>query len=59
MNIVLRRIITTDDDKGKQLEEDGWAHKAPENEVGFDQVRIKETFMEAKKGVTEVSTSGI
>jgi len=29
VNIVLRSEITTGDNKGKQLEEDRWVHKAP------------------------------
>lgn len=58
MNIVLRSGITTHDDKGKQLEEDEWVHKAPKKEVGFDLNCSKETFMEAKKSFPEASTSG-
>lgn len=58
VNIVLTSGIKTGDDKGKQPEEDGWVHKAPEKEVGFDLEHAKETFMEAKKSFAEVSTSG-
>lgn len=58
VNIILRSGIMTDDDKGKQLEENGWVRKAPEKEVGFDLERAKETFMEAKKSFIEASTSG-
>jgi len=58
MDIVLRSRITTDDDKGKQPEEDGWVRKAPEKELGFDLNHVKEIFMEAKKSFTEASTLG-
>jgi len=53
VDIVLRSGIMTDDDKGKQPEEDGWAHKAPEKEVGFDLTSMKEAFMEARKALLE------
>lgn len=58
VNIMLRSGIKTGDDKGNQPEEDGWACKAPEKEVGFDLTSTKETFMEAKKIFVGVSTSG-
>jgi len=58
VNIVFRSRITTSDDKGKQPEEDGWVHKTPKKEVGFDLRHAKETFMEAKKRFVEASTSG-
>jgi len=57
MNIVLRSGITIDDDKVKQPKEDGWVHKAPEKEVGFDLNHTKETFMAAKKSFVEASTT--
>lgn len=57
-NIVLRSGMTTSEDKGKQPEEIKWVHKAPGKEIGFDLERVKETFMEAKKGFVEASTSG-
>ena len=47
----------TGEDKSKQLEEDGWVHKALEKEAAFDPNRAKETFMEAKKSFAEASTS--
>lgn len=50
--------MTTSDDKGKQLEESAWVHKAPTKETEFDLERMKDTFMEAKKSFTETSTSG-
>jgi len=57
INIVLRSGITIDANKGKQLEEDGWVHKATEKEVDFDLNCAKETFSEANKNFTEASTS--
>ena len=51
--------MTTGDDKGKQLEESAWVHKAPTKEPEFYLECTKETFMEAKKSFTEASTSGI
>lgn len=57
VNIVLRSRITTGDDIGKQLEENGWVCKAPKNEFGFDLNRTKETFMEVKKSFTKAFTS--
>lgn len=57
LNIMLRSEITTDDDKGKWPEEDGWVRKAPEKEVGFDLECMKEMFMEVKKSFTEASPS--
>lgn len=58
MNIVIRSAIMIGEDKGKQLEENVWASKAPEKEVGFDLEHAKETFMEAKKSFTKASNSG-
>lgn len=46
------------DDKGKQLEDSTWVHKAPTKEAEFHLERARETFMEAKKIFTDVSTSG-
>lgn len=59
MNIVLRSGIMTNDDKGKQPEEDGWVYKAPEKGLGLDLARAKEKFMVAKKIFAEASTWGI
>lgn len=56
--MMLRSGATTGEDKGKQLEENTWVHKAPTKEPKFDLERTKETFMEAKKSVVEASTSG-
>ena len=55
---MLRSGITTGDDKGKQIEESVWVHKAPTKEPEFDLKYVKETFMEAKKSFTKASTSG-
>ena len=57
VNIVLRSGITTDDNKGKQLE-GVWVHKAPKKETGFDLEHAKETFIEVKKSFIEASTLG-
>lgn len=56
VNIVMRSGIKTNNDKGKQPEEDGWVCKALEKEVGFDMEREKEKFMDAKKSFTKAST---
>ena len=58
VNIVLRSGTTIGDDKGKQPEESTCVRKAPTKEPKFGLNRAKETFMEAKKSFTEVSTSG-
>lgn len=58
VNIVLRRGITTSNDKGKQPKEDRWVCKALEKEVGFDLACAKETFMEAKKSFAKAFTLG-
>jgi len=58
VNIVIRSGATIGEDKGKQLEEDTWVHKAPIKEPEFDLECAKETFMEAKKSFVEASTSG-
>ena len=58
VNIVLRSGIPTGDDKGKQPKESEWVWKAPENKVGFDLERMKETFMEVKKSFTKASNLG-
>jgi len=55
---VLRRKVTTGDDKGKQPKEDGWVRKALEKEAGFDSASVEETFMEANKSFAEASTLG-
>lgn len=57
MNILLRSRIMTGNDKGKQPEESGWVHRAPEKETGFDLEHAKEKFMEEKKSFTKASTS--
>ena len=57
MNIVLRSGIITGDEKGKQLEDSTWVHKAPMKEPEFDLERAKETFMEARKSFVDASTS--
>lgn len=54
---MLRSGITTNTDKSKQPEEDGWVHKAQEKEAAFDLYCVKETSMEAKKSFVEASTS--
>lgn len=58
VNIVLWSGVMIGEDKGKQPEEWEWVRKAPKKEIGFDLECAKETFMEAKKSFTEVSTSG-
>ena len=58
VNIVLRSGITTGDEKGKQLEDSTWVHKAMEKEAKFNLERAGENFMEAKKSFTEASTLG-
>ena len=58
VNIMLRSGMMTSKDKGNQLEEGEWVHKAPEKEVGFDLEHVRETFMEAKKSFAEATTSG-
>ena len=58
VNIFLRSGITMGDDKGKQLEDSTWVHKAPVKEAEFDLERACEAFMEAKKSFIEASTSG-
>jgi len=58
VNIVLQSEIATGDDKGKQLEDSTWVCKALVKEVKFDLEHTRETFMEAKKSFTNVSTSG-
>lgn len=58
VNIMLRRSITTGDDKGKKPKESAWVRKAPRKEPEFDLERMKETFMEAKKCFMEASTLG-
>ena len=50
--------MTTGDDKGKQPEKSAWVRKASTKEPEFDLEHAKETFMEAKKSFTEVSTLG-
>lgn len=57
VNIVMRSGISTGEDKGKQLEVDGWVCKAAEKQVGLDLSKVKENFMEAKKRFVEASTS--
>jgi len=59
VNIVLRSGIATRDDKGKQLKDIAWVHKAPMKEAKFDLEHTHEMFMEAKKSFAEASTSGI
>jgi len=59
VNIVLRSGITTGDDKGNQLKESTWVHKALMKEPYFYLERAKETFMGAKKSFADASTSGI
>lgn len=49
VNIVLRRGITTGDDKGKQPKDNTWARKSLEKETKFDLEHAREIFMEAKK----------
>lgn len=44
--------------KGRSLQKE-WVRKAPEKDIGFDQKRAKEAFMEANKSFIEASTSGI
>ena len=46
------------DDKGKQLEDSTWVHKALTKEAKFYLERARETFMAAKKSFTDASTSG-
>lgn len=58
VNIVLRSGTAMGDDKGKQPEDSTWVDKAQAKEVGFDLQCTWETFMEAKKGFAEASTSG-
>ena len=58
VNMMVRSTMTMGDDKGKQLEESTSVHKATTKEPKFDLECMKETFMEAKKSFTEVSTSG-
>jgi len=58
LNMVLQSEITMGDDKGKQLEDNTWVHKASAKEVEFDLERTRETFMEAKKSFADASTSG-
>jgi len=58
VNIVMRSSIGTKEDERKQLEVDGWVHKAADKEVGFDLGKVKETFMEENKSFVEASTSG-
>lgn len=58
LNVMLRSGITTRDDNRKQSEENGWVHRAPQKEFGFDLERANEKFMEAKKTFVEASTSG-
>lgn len=58
INIVLRSGMTTNADKGKRPEENGWVCKSLEKEATFDLNRAKETFMEAKNNFIEASTSG-
>ena len=57
VNIVLRSGIKIVDDKGKHPEDSTWVHKAPTKEAEFDLECARETFMEAKKGFVEASTS--
>lgn len=57
VNIVLQSGIAIGDDKGKQPEDNTWVHKALAKEVDFDLEHGRETFMEAKKSFTKVSTS--
>lgn len=58
VNMMLRSGAATGEYKGKKPEEDAWVHKTPRKQPEFDLERTKETFMEAKKGFTETSTSG-
>lgn len=58
VNIVLRSEMTTDTDKDKQLEEDGWVCKYPKKEAEFYLNHTKETFMEAKNSIAKTSTLG-
>ena len=58
VKMILRSGVTTEEDKGKQPEEDTWVCKAPKKEPEFDLEHTKETFMEAKKSFAEASTSG-
>jgi len=59
VNMMLRSATAIGEDKGKQPEEDTWAHKAPTKEPKFNLKHAKETFMEAKKSFTKASTLGI
>jgi len=58
VSIMFQSDIMTGDDKGKQLKESAWVHKASTKELEFDLEHIKETFMEVKKSFMETSTSG-
>lgn len=58
LNVMLRSGATIGGDVEIQTKEDTWVHKAPTKQPKFDLEHVKETFMEAKKSFTEVSTSG-
>jgi len=49
INIVTCSGMAIGEDKVKNIETEGWVHKATKKEVVFNLNRAKETFMEAKK----------
>lgn len=58
VNMMIRSDVAIGEDKGRQLEEDTWVHKAPTKELEFDLEHAKETFKKAKKSFVGASTSG-
>ena len=58
VNIMLWSGTTTGEDKGKQLAEGEWVHKALEKETWFYLEHAKETFMEVEKSFVDASTLG-
>ena len=57
VNIVTWSRIATEEDKGKQPEENVWVRKDLEKEARFDMNKVKETLMEEKRGFVDVGAS--
>lgn len=57
MNVVTRRGVSTNEDKGNKLVTNVWIRQELENKEGFDFKCAMETFVEARKQFAEGSTS--
>ena len=57
INIVTRSGATTQVQHKEKQPDEAWVHKTPEKVPTFNVGREKETFMEARKDVADLSTS--